>query len=338
LNIDPQWLYQLSNPTYYDPQHAAFDEATFNFQRDRSFPLNPHSPTDIGAWQAAQCNSFCFAARLLAYELPSDGTAGTVQNPWGPREPLLHTTAWLHLDPDDPEIAASDVNKLATALHTLANKAVGLHSMELRSAIAANRLSNPDPTGQARPPSAFDIPFQSFMALPNPFTPNCAQVFSACHLSIMACPSFFEDGEWTGYFSWVGTWGRGSRSRYNTNPRDIFEGIGGETDGEDVNWWRQPNNVPMPPIERSVRFRLERTDSPHCFVMRSNCFHSFRRTHVLVMTVQRRTGLIAIDHTDVLGTRQAGALQAVLTPFGIVCPYVSGVWLWLWKKNWSTTL
>lgn len=330
MTIDPQWLYQLSDPTYYDPQHAAFEEAT-NFDRGR-FPTNRKSPIDISIWQAAQSNSFCFAARLLSYELPSDGTQGIIQNPWGPREPLLHTADWLFVDPDDPEIAAADVTKLATQLHTLANKAVALFSMELRSALAASRVANSDPTGLARPPSAFDIPFQSFIKLPKPFTQGCAEAFSTCHLSVMASPSFFEDGEWTGYFSFTGKMGR--EGTWQENPTDYFDGIGGETNRT----WLALSNPPLPfTIERSVRFQVVRTVHPHSFVVRSNYFHSQIWTHIMEMTVETQTGLISIDHHNHLGA-PLGAIQAVITPFGIISGLTEDVWFWLWKKNWTATL
>jgi hypothetical protein len=245
----------------------------------------------------------------------------------------LHTADWLFVDPDDPEIAAPDVTKLATQLHTLANKAVGLFSMDLRSALAANRTANPDPTGLAHPPSAFDIPFQFFMRLPKPFTQGCAEAFSTCHLSVMASPSFFEDGEWTGYFSFTGKMGR--EGIFLTNPRDHFDGVGGETNRT---WLSQPN-PPLPfTIERSIRFQVVRTVNPHYFVVHSNYFYSQLRTHIMEMTVETQTGLISIVHRNHLDVLPSGAIQAVITPFGIISGLTEDIWLWLWKKDWTATL
>lgn len=325
LTIDPRWLYRLSDPTYYDPQLTAFEGVTILDRR--SIPRNRKSPIDIVKWQFAQSNSFCLAARLLSYELPSDGTQGIVQNPWGPREPLLHTVDWFFVDPDDPEITAADVTKLVTQLHALANKAVGLYSMELRSALAANRTAALDSTGLAHPPSAFDIPFRSLMKLPNPFSHRCTEAFSTCHLSVMASPSFFEGGEWTGYFSFTG--GLGREASWSGDPKDLFDGIGGE------NAALRLNSPPPFAIERSVRFRVVRIVNPHCFIVRSNYFQSQLRAHIMEMTVEMRTGLISINHRDHNGIF-LGVNQAVITPFGIISACVPDSWIWLWKKDWTT--
>jgi hypothetical protein len=115
---------------------------------------------------------------------------------------------------DDPaqymSLSSEDQAKCIVIQHALANSVVGLFAASLRFArlTASNYL-----IGLPEPPSS--IPFAEVMDLPIPFSSNSLERFGACHLPIMADPSYLTQGEWTGCINSCGDYG------------DLFNCIGG---------------------------------------------------------------------------------------------------------------
>ncbi|RDL31110.1 uncharacterized protein BP5553_09899 [Venustampulla echinocandica] len=339
---DPHTLYPFSSPTNYNPEQADFD---CRMPLPGEFPLsvyptNPESPAPIEAWRIAQASSFCLSTRLLSYHQAPNVSPKTGNSPWAPSKSLLAKSEWLNLDPGDSALTPAAHEKLVVVLHTLANKAVGFFATELRSSLAYDRTNGVDLEGLWHPPTAFDILFASLMALPMPLTPNSAGAFGTCHLQNMTDPSFFEDGEWTGYRSWVGSWGADANQLEGASiPADSFEGIGGDNMNVRLNRLDQLPNGFDCLVERVARFKLVKWIDDNVFIIKSNCFQSPLETYIFTMKVDRRTGLIdVIEWVDFMGVPKGGATNVVMTPFGIVFGFISGMWMWLWKCNWSSYL
>lgn len=123
--------------------------------------------------------SFCLTVRLLSYTTTArDGKNRT--DPWGSRQPLLH---------DEPELRGdsfSDVPKM----HIFANKTVGFFGVDIRRRIFAYLAIHGDAADVLYSPAAQDIPFASFMKLPEPFVTSYIEAFNSCHLPAMTDPDF----------------------------------------------------------------------------------------------------------------------------------------------------
>ena len=143
-------------------------------------------------WNSAQAFSFCLTVRLLSYTITAgDGENGT--DSWDLRQPLLHTVPELMGD----RHSFSDILKM----HVFANRAVGFLGIDIRNRISAC-LAIDGGANVLYSPAAQDIPFASFMKLPEPFVTSYIEAFNSCHLPAMTDPDFLVDEEWTGYFGY----------------------------------------------------------------------------------------------------------------------------------------
>jgi hypothetical protein len=144
----------------------------------------------------------------------------------------------------------------------------------------------------------------------------------------MADPSYLTQGEWTGAIDSCGDYG------------DPFNCVGGpHYDGypNTVTGASEPaGSFPHGRVfERVVRFSLAGDDDGSVFELQSNNYHTEAELHRLRLVVNRRTGQVMIHHwhrlrADLMTT------EGVITPLGIVSWFrIPGVWLWLWKTDWS---
>ena len=259
-------------------------------------------------WNSAQAFSFCLTVRLLSYTT----TAGDGENrtdSWYLRHPLLHTVPELMRD----RHSFSDIPRM----HVLANKAVGILGIDIRNRISTCLAIHGSAANVLYPPAAQDIPFASFMKLPEPFATSYIEAFNSCHLPAMTDPDFLVDEEWTGYFGYPDPFELWIHVVEDLAP------VGG----------RLLNPHPQHFGERTVRFHVVRVD-PSTIVLRSNCFHTWSCDYILGLTIDKNTGIIIIDQYN-----SAGAITSshpgVITPFGIVGSQYSITWMWLWKTSWT---
>jgi hypothetical protein len=320
---------QLPNLVVYDsPPRTRVDR--------EQYEDNPRLPFGVQKWRQAQSRAFCLAIAFLGPSLPSRG--GNSGRQWAPPRPILRHIEWFRINSDEASFQPTEYAKMHAALHTFANKAVAHFAIELRAAIAEDRIwaarenSYPLPT----PPTAFDIPFRSLMSLPEPMAPNAWNSFSSCHLPVMTRPDFLTQGEWTGYRSLVGQLGAESHS---WNPQgdpayDSFDAIGADNYTVRRCGWDQANSgYPIP--DRTIRFHFVRWQEDGKLVVRSNAFQSSFMTHVFKVTVDLQTGLLEVEDKNHRGYRQ-GQYPGIITPFGIIIPVNPGsVWFWLWKTEWT---
>lgn len=262
----------------------------------------------LGDWNSAQAFSFCLTVRLLSYTITAgDGENGT--DSWDLRQALLHTVPELRGD----RHSFSDIPKM----HILANKAVGFLGVDIRNRIPTYLATHGSAANVLYPPTAQDIPFASFMKLPEPFVTSYIEAFNSCHLPAMTDPDFLVDEEWTGYFGYPDPFELWIHVVEDLAP------VGGKL----------LNPHPQHSGERTVRFHVVRVD-PSTVVLRSNCFHTWSRDYILGLTIDKNTGIIIIDKYN-----SAGAITeshpGVITPFGIVDSQYSITWMWLWKISWT---
>jgi hypothetical protein len=289
------------------------------------FPVNPVMQIDISAWRSAQTLNFCLAARLLAeYRLSYPNEPYYLH-----RDAQLCTLKWFLLNGREPSLTVEREEGLVVVLHTLANRAVGLFAMELRSAFKYNHTGGPTMDGISFPPDA--VPTHELMKLPDPYSQDCVQAFTKCHLPAMTDPAFLTSEDWTGYFSFT------DQRRFPAlpNSHDVFDSIGGDNHLVRYNGFDKPNsNYPFV-VERTCRFNLVNMIDEHSFLLESNCFQSQLGTHIFEMRVNRRNGVVYISQRNHDGILK-GEFMAVMTPFGIVggCAPL-GAWMWLWKSKWS---
>ena len=301
-----------------------------------SFHENPETALGLDRWYAAQAISFCLSARLLCRiaTAVSDKSASAAEIHQGAERLHLAKVDWFRINTERAGgVGHQTHTRLVAALHTLANLAAGLFSLELRAWRAATYGDRELTTvGLLPPPSAFTIPFTSFIdprAVPG-LTPAA---FSNCHLPAMTHPDFFTADEWTGYRGFVGM--ANNASHTGSVFKDSFDGFGGDNDTIQMNGWDQPNDGNPFIIERVIRFSLVRWLDNNRFLLRSNYFQSQIHTHVLNMEVDRRTGIIEIRYSD-HHELSMGIGKGVMTPFGIIdCVLPNRFWIWIWKRKWS---
>lgn len=301
-------------------------------------PLNPRTRPDRFAWTEALAAGFCFSARVLSYETGPDEKAASTQHTWAPQEPMLENVWFFDISRDEEGFNRTSMTELALQLHALANKAVGLFALELRSALVEGRLCGrmgSSTAGLSCPPLAKNIPFMSFMELTDPFSPGSVEVFQGCHLAAMTDPAFLEDGDWTGYISSTGQWGRDTTFRPGPH-FDHFDPVGGHN--LMVEW-----NGPVllgHLFEKTIRFQRDSSaasTTADTILLWSNNFYTELRDLRFRMEVDKPTGLVWIEARNSFGVPQ-GIWQAVITPFGIVSCITTHSWMWLWKGDWCQSL
>ncbi|KAK6353520.1 hypothetical protein TWF696_005483 [Orbilia brochopaga] len=108
----------------------------------------------------------------------------------------------------------------AFSLHEVCVRTIGVIGYRVRGLMTchgggnpfANRFiggpawgdSGPDPRMIKPPPTAYEIPFASFMELPDPYADDAAAAFVWCHLRTMTTRTFIEDGPWMGVYTYRG--------------------------------------------------------------------------------------------------------------------------------------
>jgi len=332
--VDPFVFYKASEPKGIAtgtqlPNLVVYDSPPRTRADREQYEDNPRLPFDVQKWREAQSGAFCLAIAFLGSPIPPG-------QQWAPPRPLLRDVEWFRINPNVASYQPTELEKMHAALHTFANKAVANFAVEIRAAIAEDRIwavrqnSYPLPT----PPTALDIPFRSLMSLPEPMTPNVVDSFSSCHLPVMARPDFFIQGEWTGYRSFVGELGAESWNPNGGPACDKFDAIGADNDNVRICGWDQPDSgYPIP--DRTIRFHFIRWREDGKFVVRSNAFQSAFMTNVFMVTVDCQTGLLEVEAKDHRGYRH-GLRLGVITPFGIVISENPGsVWFWFWKTEWA---
>jgi hypothetical protein len=161
------------------------------------------------------------------------------------------------------------------------------------------------------PPTAFTIPFSSFMNIPLPFSLGCAEMFSTCHLPAMTTAAFIESSEWTGYFG----------ARLQRPLHDMA---------------RPRFDLPM----NGVRFSVVQKDGDSGVVkLHSGALSDHKGNFYLEGELWTASGKINLTrrHESFPSVLR---LQALMTPFGIVASWgvAEGYWMWLWKSEWSAGL
>lgn len=271
-------------------------------------------------WLLAQVSAFALSMQYLvsttSAEASIDGTLFSI--PWN--FPVLPGPEWRE---------AQKVQQASTAeQHALANRAVGLFYLKIRTARETVTSSvNFQANLFAEPPSAASIPLSEVMRLPLPFTQEALRQFSQCHVPTMAEPTFLTDREWTGYF---GIRGEGHCA---------LNGVGGEhIDGHN----RVIGSIVLDPppgtypygrnFEGIIRFRTLEENVKGILELESNNFHTKGGLHKLFISLCCETGLLNVTRWHPLYTQHA---PGVMTPFGIVACFGQGcAWMWLWPKDW----
>ncbi|KAF4628182.1 hypothetical protein G7Y89_g9970 [Cudoniella acicularis] len=203
-----------------------------------------------------------------------------------------------------------------TVVLPIAYRALSVLHPEISLAIAKGTISKhtytmiqiPVPATLPIPPSAFDIPFASFMKIPAPLSPDCVEQFGKCHLPAMTAPSFLESGTWTGYlcgsldapFKTTPTW--------NAPMRDLtFTTTAQEEDSNILNF---------------------RSNNSHLGV-----FGSFHLKGQMWRDSGKMNLVVSWDSEP-----QKFFFQAVMCPFGIIGSFgesTDGLWMWFWKSEWT---
>jgi hypothetical protein len=311
-------LHFLSDLSYHSSGQSVFSSKlpTLWDQPPREFPADLASPFSIDTWYEAQAASFCFTTTIL-YKNSYMGNA--MGSPWSHAQYLLETSPWTGIREMDPILQPAEYLKLTVILHTLANKVIGLLGARLWTYLIRH---TPGLTGVSGPPDPKKLPFSNTMNLPDFLEPNSVQKFSLCHIPKMATPSFFEDGQWTGFECNMRQEFEDSRTTYSWN------GIGADTN----NLTQQPHKE----VNRYAKFKLSHWEDSRFYVLQSNYFVSARETHSLTLRVDSRTGMIWIlNHSDINDVQKPGRF-GVKTPFGLIFGGPRpGYWLWLWKSEWS---
>lgn len=284
--------------------------------------------------------SFCMAARLMSIVPPNDlplnssqflqsGSGGTDSFLEGGRHPCHDKPVRRHLQPrDGPN---SFYHQMQTRLgikgqlldvHVRANVEVGIIALTLREKLihdgreptaAAGIYAHPfcfPVTTASQLPTWQDIPFHTFMQLPQLFGPNAAEDFSLYHLANMTTSEFLADVEWRGFYSVPS--GRSTATAKYDPP---MHGI--NFSARDLS--------PAGPVELIA---MDGRDGVGAFS--------------LVGTVSKSSGWVELrkEYRAIAGT--TGLLSwkwyGVVTPFGIVGTWGQprwGGWVWLWKAKWT---
>lgn len=285
-------------PSLMALHHPMLTSANASELYTRSSPQKSLPTLELDDWNSAQAFSFCLTVRLLSHTITAgDGENGT--DPWGLQRPLTHT---------GPEIRDDSFSNIPK-MHTFANKTVGFFGIDMRKRISAYLAICGDAANVLYPPAAQDIPFASFMKLPEPFATPYIESFNSCHLPAMTDQDFLVDEEWTGYFG----------PPFPYLPGDVELTGGMLFDPHDGHFGGG-----------TVRFHVVRFD-PSTIVLRSNCFQTWSRNIILGLTIDKNTGIITTDKYNSAGAI-IGSHLGVITPFGIVA---SRPYMWLWKTSWT---
>ncbi|KAK6542521.1 hypothetical protein TWF694_006472 [Orbilia ellipsospora] len=184
-----------------------------------------------------------------------------------------------------------------------------------------------DPRQIKQTPSGFEIPFESFMKLPEPFGDPADFVW--CHLEIMTSKEFLEDGEWMGFYTYR-EYNRFDPAMFGLKFKVVEPGeyeISRDdcTDDYDPNEWKTIDT--------------ENAEVVHITAAGEDGVGEFK----LFGQILRNTGKFVFtkiyvrDHD---GGKQKGPKWdwlGFMTPFGMV-----GMWgvheayceLWIWKESW----
>jgi hypothetical protein len=269
----------------------------------------------LHSWKLAQAAAFS----LAMYHLSAPVSESDKPYP----DELLESLQWARIgDLDQDGYSPEDQDKRATMQHAIANRAIGFFGARLRSARDSILA-----LGLPEPPSATGIPFSRLMKLPPPFTPKSLESFSKCHLPIMTDPSFFVEGEWTGYTSTSTQFGPG----YVAMGGAHHDGFARPGRGRAFPDGIFPNGRLF---EGVVRFHLVGEDDGNQYRLQSNNFHSELELHSIRLTVTRKTGQITINHWHRLRA-DFMTTEGVISPFGIMTYLdLAQMWIWLWKVDW----
>jgi hypothetical protein len=266
----------------------------------------------------AQALSFCLATRVLSHGFPETEQHLAPSSRIVPmprafsteeririlRHPLYNSFEAQSISAHSPEIVALK--------HTIANRAVGVFSFDLRCALLGNRVHNfgnlnahPVSRTLLQPPTTIEFPFLAFMNLPLPFSPNAIENFGTCHLSTMTSPAFIEDGEWAGYYC-------------SSIPR--------------------ADNVHFDPPMTGIRFvTSSRAYDPRKSGLSADGIDGIGAFH-LQGEIDSDTGRILMRKQYSVGRGWGWDWFSMMTPFGIVGSWgssASGGWFWLWKTKWQ---
>jgi hypothetical protein len=277
----------------------------------------------------ARLYAFCFCVRALSFELPPSGAADNFYSSIGSKYPVINcVTDWSCRALDASVLKLSTMGPLwnedrslssvewpveRDQMHAIALKALGLLSVEVKSAAARQALVLPTleiPEQNNRkksskfaiPRSGHDIPFGSFMELPTPCSADALADFNVCHLPAMATKSLVEEGGWSGVEF-------GSR----TSP------------------FQSTQVTCIAPFKLLVTF-----DDASSDVMTMESSSLLNAGAQFCISLKKSSGIALV-------TFQQDAFaeplhwQGILTPFGIVgtTTLSPGDWFWLWKTSWA---
>lgn len=281
------------------------------------FLTDPTSRFETKAWLSAQTASLCFAIGALT----DDGYAYQAEEPFA----RLEDVQWF----TSTEVRR-DCSDSLVMQHALANAAVGSFCLELRAALHGERTIGEDFVGTSSPPTVWNIPLASQIAIGLPSSPDgLTGSPPSCPMAAVS-PDFFVDHAWTGYLSTRGDW------------RSVYHGIGCHNlrDLPSANLSNRMHSTNVSVVaDHRVRFRVVDTLANGDYILQSNYFHTRDDMYTLTMLVERRTGRLSISMSrpgdSTPKPLQIESRNALNTPFGIVYGIEPGSWLWLWKAEWS---
>lgn len=264
--------------------------------------------------------AFCFAARALgvyAYDEPGSNSNycsllghshESMKEKWSCRQ--LNALKFHTAEPwGDMRVTIHTLgHRNVQDLHTRALKAIGILALALNSSLLRNQIEASWTAGRPFRAlcSARNIPFLTFMDLPEPFMSTAPADLFCCHCPSMATKAFMEDSEWTGITH------TDNPISYNHKAFAPFTFTAAHGDDE------------------SDILELESSTTTNKYDRLRLDFSVRKSDGVTVGRYRReRDGWV-------------GIMYGILTPFGFVgClspfqyDYKVATWYWLWKQNWS---
>lgn len=239
---------------------------------------------------------FCLALKLMSQRPPDDVArscllAGGRSQDADPRRELRQALKWCMID---RLISNSKLDLYCRALW-----GQGIMCILLREALVQGTVDVP-PT-EIVVPTTESINFHHLMDMPPPFATNTLSDFRFCHLSKMISKSYFEDGEWVGFYYTA-------FSRFE--PRHF--------------------HPPMRNVRFITNFDPARTPSHSLSARGQDATGQFS----LQARLEDESGKISVNQKYAVGKLRR-YWTCMLTPFGIVGTWGEGIsfegWLWLWK-------
>ncbi|EPS45051.1 hypothetical protein H072_1042 [Dactylellina haptotyla CBS 200.50] len=216
----------------------------------------------------------------------------------------------------------------AVAFHELCLRTVAMMGYDYKRFLSSpesfgSHIPQSDPRRLKPAPSGYEIPFESFMKLPEPFGDPAEFVW--CHLEQMTSKEFLEDGKWMGYYTTRYS-GRGLEYMRRDGPHQYivdveFKVIPDDNDGN---------------VEDGVNEEL-------WFLGITGSGRDRRGEFEISGKIFPNTGKVVLEKTFSYfpplraPTMRSLDWMAFMTPFGIV-----GYWgdikdgglVWLWKESW----